>query len=88
VGGPFRRSEHDLTTTTSQIDPSKTQVHVTSGDYDWSATSERCKASADAIPGATYTGLEGMGHFPMSEDPMSFERYLAALLDRIVTGTQ
>jgi hypothetical protein len=23
----------------------------------------------------------------MSEDPVSFERYLAALLDRIVTGT-
>jgi hypothetical protein len=28
-----------------------------------------------------------MGHFPMSEDPVSFERYLAVLLDRIVTGT-
>ena len=69
--------EHDLTTTASQIDTSKTQVHVISGDYDWSATPERCKALADAIPGATYTRMEGMGHFPMSEDPVSFERYLA-----------
>ncbi len=57
-----------------------------SGDYDWSATPERCKALADAIPGATYTQMAGMGHFPMSEDPVAFERYLAALLDRIMAG--
>jgi pimeloyl-ACP methyl ester carboxylesterase len=76
--------EHDLTTTASQIDTSKTQVHVISGDYDWSATPERSKALADAIPGATYTRMEGMGHFPMSESPVEFERYLRVLLDRIV----
>jgi hypothetical protein len=35
----------------------------------------------------TYTRMEGMGRLPMSEDPVSFERYLAALLDRIVTET-
>jgi pimeloyl-ACP methyl ester carboxylesterase len=78
--------EHDLTKTAAEIDTSKTQVHVISGDYDWSATPERARALADAIPGATYTRMEGMGHFPMSEDPKSFERYLAALLDRIVAG--
>jgi pimeloyl-ACP methyl ester carboxylesterase len=78
--------EHDLTKTAAEIDTSRTQVHVISGDYDWSATPERAKALADAIPGATYTRMEGMGHFPMSEDPKSFERYLAALLDRIVAG--
>ncbi len=78
--------EHDLTTTASEIDTSKTQVHVISGDYDWSATPERCKALADAIPGATYTQMAGMGHFPMSEDPVAFERYLTALLDRIMAG--
>ena len=78
--------EHDLTKTAAEIDTSKTQVHVISGDYDWSATPERAKALADAIPGATYTRMEGMGHFPMSEDPKSFERYLGALLDRIMAG--
>lgn len=78
--------EHDLTKTAAEIDTSRTQVHVISGDYDWSATPERAKALADAIPGATYTRMDGMGHFPMSEDPKSFERYLAALLDRIMAG--
>lgn len=76
--------EHDLTHTASQIDTKKTQVHVISGDYDWSATPERSKALADAIPGATYTLMEGMGHFPMSEDPVSFRRYLTTLLDEIM----
>jgi pimeloyl-ACP methyl ester carboxylesterase len=79
--------EHDLTKTASEIDTSKTQVHVIGGDYDWSATPERCKALADAIPGATYTRMDGMGHFPMSENPETFERYLASLLDRIMAGT-
>ena len=76
--------EHDLTHTAAQIDTSKTQVHVISGDYDWSATPERAKALADAIPGATYTLMEGMGHFPMSEDPESFKKYLTVLLDDIL----
>lgn len=52
--------EHDLTKTASQIDTARTQVHVISGDYDWSATPERSKALADAIPGATYTLMEGI----------------------------
>jgi pimeloyl-ACP methyl ester carboxylesterase len=85
--GDYYLGEHDLTTTASQIDTSKTQVHVMSADYDWSATPERCKALADAIPGATYTRMEGMGHFPMSENPALFERYLTVLLERIMTGT-
>lgn len=76
--------EHDLTATASDIDTSRTQVHVIGGDYDWSATPERCKALADAIPGATYTRMEGVGHFPMSEDPATFERYITVLLDRIM----
>jgi len=76
--------EHDLTHTASQIDTKKTPVHVISGDYDWSATPERAKALADAIPGATYTLMKGMGHFPMSEDPDSFKKYLTVLLDDIL----
>lgn len=41
----------------------------------------------DAIPGAPYTRMDGMGHFPMSEDPVTFERYLTVLLYRIMSGT-
>ena len=77
--------EHDLTSTAAKIDTSKTQVHVISGDYDWSATPERSRALADAIPGATYTRMEGLGHFPMSEHPEAFKRYLRQLLATIMS---
>jgi pimeloyl-ACP methyl ester carboxylesterase len=77
--------EHDLTDTAKDIDTSRTAVHVLSGDYDWSATPERCLALAEAIPGATYTRMEGMGHFPMSEDPVGFKKYLVPLLHQIVS---
>lgn len=76
--------EHDLTSTASQIDTSKTQVHVISGEYDWSATPERSRALADAITGATYTMMEGVGHFPMSENPEAFKTYLMPILDTIL----
>jgi pimeloyl-ACP methyl ester carboxylesterase len=76
--------EHDLTHTASKIDTSKTQVHVISGDYDWSATPERSRALADAIKGATYTQMPGMGHFPMSEHPEAFKTYLTKLLAEIM----
>jgi pimeloyl-ACP methyl ester carboxylesterase len=76
--------EHDLTHTASKIDTSKTQVHVISGDYDWSATPERSRALADAIKGATYTRMDGMGHFPMSEHPEAFKKYLSQLLATIM----
>jgi pimeloyl-ACP methyl ester carboxylesterase len=35
------------------------------------------------VPGATYTLMEGMGHFPMSEDPAKFKQYITPVLDDI-----
>ena len=55
-------------------------LYVLSGDYDWSAYPAASKALADAVPGATYTLMEGMGHFPMSEDPAQFKKYLLPVL--------
>ena len=53
-------------------------------DYDSSAMPKRSRALADAIKGATYTQMEGMGHFPMSEHPEAFKKYLARLLATIM----
>jgi pimeloyl-ACP methyl ester carboxylesterase len=75
--------EHDLTDTAADIDTSRTEVHVLAGVYDWSATPERAQALADAIPGATYTRMEGLGHFPMSESPDEFKAYVVPLLRAI-----
>lgn len=80
--------EHDISATAKDIDTTKTQVHVVAGVYDWSATPERAKGLADAIPGATYTRMDGTGHFPMSENPDVFKRHVVPLLRTIVqSGT-
>lgn len=72
--------EHDLRETAHLIDTKKCMLYVLGGDYDWSAYPAACKALADAVPGAQYTLMEGMGHFPMSEDPVQFKRYLLPVL--------
>ncbi|MBO0694157.1 MAG: alpha/beta hydrolase [Acidimicrobiaceae bacterium] len=75
--------EHDLTDDAKDIDTSRTAVYVISGDYDWSADPTVSRALADAIPGATYTPMNGLGHFPMSEDPLKFKGYLLPILEKV-----
>ena len=75
--------EHDLRETAQNIDTSKCMLYVLSGEYDWSAYPEAAKELADKVPGATYTLMEGMGHFPMSEDPAKFKQYITPVLDDI-----
>ena len=41
------------------------------------------QAVAEQIPGAVYQTMEGLGHFPMSEDPEQFLRYLRPVLEKI-----
>jgi len=40
--------------------------------------------TAAAIPGASVTIMERLGHFPMSENPEQFRRYIAPVLGRIL----
>jgi pimeloyl-ACP methyl ester carboxylesterase len=75
--------EHDLRETAKDIDTSKCMLYVLSGEYDWSAYPAASKRLADAVEGATYTLMEGMGHFPMSEDPEKFKQYIMPVLNDI-----
>lgn len=77
-------AEHDLTSEAGKIDTSRTALYVLSGEYDWSAYPDRCKALANAVPGARYLPMEGLGHFPMSEDPERFRQYLVPVLAEVL----
>ncbi|MEM7540653.1 MAG: alpha/beta hydrolase [Pseudomonadota bacterium] len=72
--------EHDVRETAQNIDTNKCMLYVMSGDYDWSAYPEACQALVDKVPGASYTAMKGMGHFPMCEDPAQFKSYLMPVL--------
>jgi len=75
--------DYDLRETASQIDTTKVAVHILTGEYDASGTLEHGQAAQAAIPGATWTAMMGMGHFPMSENPKAFIGYLLPVLDAI-----
>lgn len=59
------------------IDTSRCAVHLLTGTYDYTAPIALSRAAAEPIRGATFEPMEGLGHFPMCEDP---ERFLACLL--------
>ena len=76
-------ADYDLTATAAEIDTNKVGVHILSGEYDYSGTSEKGKAAQEAIAGASWVEMKGVGHFPMSENPAAFVEYLLPVLDQI-----
>jgi len=74
--------EHDLVDTAKDIDTSKTKVFVLNGEYDWSSPPAAGQALVEQIKGASHTVMQGLGHFPMSEDPEGFKRYIAPILEQ------
>ncbi len=77
--------DYDLRTEAAGIDTQKVAVHILSGEYDASGTMELGQAAHAAIPGSTWTGMRGVGHFPMSENPDAFLTYLKPVLDAVKT---
>jgi pimeloyl-ACP methyl ester carboxylesterase len=67
----------------AQIDTARTPVHLLVGAYDLTCTPEDAKRTAAAIPGATCTVMEELGHFPMSEHPAGFRPFFADALARM-----
>ncbi len=75
--------DYDLRSVAGQIDTERVGVHILSGEYDYSGTSELGRAAHTAISGSTWTEMKGVGHFPMSENPDAFVEYLLPVLERI-----
>lgn len=79
----FYITDHDLRGEAAKVDTTQCAVHLLSGEYDYSATPALGRAAHDAIPGSTWALMEGIGHFPMSENPERFIAALLPVLDRI-----
>jgi pimeloyl-ACP methyl ester carboxylesterase len=65
------------------IDTNICPLYLLTGEYDYSCTPDDTRALAKNIEGAKATIMEGMGHFPMSEDPKGFLSYLRPVLAEI-----
>jgi pimeloyl-ACP methyl ester carboxylesterase len=68
------------------IDTKACPTYMLTGEYDYSCTPEASRATAKKIPGAVFTEMEGLGHFPMSEDPKAFIPYLLKGIEHIQKG--
>ena len=79
----FYRVDGDLRDVVARIDTAKCPLYLLTGEYDFSCTPEDTKRTAARIPGAEVTIMEQLGHFPMSENPAQFRRYILPVLDRI-----
>lgn len=83
----FYRVDSDFRDRISGIDASRCPVHLLTGEYDFSCTPEDTQRTARKIEGARATIMEQLGHFPMSENPAQFRRYILPVLDEIRRAT-
>lgn len=68
------------------IDTARTPVHLIVGAYDLTCTPEDARRTAEAIPGASLTVMDELGHFPMSEHPEGFRPFFINALSRMPAG--
>ena len=80
----FYSREWDARDRVGGIDTARCPVHILAGEYDYSCTPELARATAERIPGARFTEMAGLGHFPMAEDPQVFLGYLRPVLADLV----
>ncbi len=78
--------DHDVRNTAATIDTTRCSVDILNGEYDWSDTPELGAELAAMIPGARYKTMQGLGHFPMSENPAAFLKEIKPVLARIANG--
>jgi pimeloyl-ACP methyl ester carboxylesterase len=81
----FYKVDGDIRDKIDEIDGRTTPLYLLTGEYDYSCTSEGTLDVAKRT-GAEATIMKGLGHFPMSEDPPKFIRYLLPVLEKIRGG--
>jgi pimeloyl-ACP methyl ester carboxylesterase len=82
----FYRVDGDLRDRVGRIDTSLCPLYLLTGEYDFSCSPEDTLRTARSIPGAEVTVMKALGHFPMSENPAHFRRYILPVLEKIRTS--
>ena len=78
----FYSIEHDFRKKCEAI-PGDVPIWFLTGTYDYVCTPEKTKKTSEKIKNAKCVVMEGMGHFPMCEDPDNFKSYLLPVLEEI-----
>ena len=67
----YYTSDGDVRARVAEIDTRACPLYLLTGEYDYSCTPADTRDLAARIQGAQVTIMQGLGHFPMSEDPDS-----------------
>lgn len=79
----FYSVDGDVADGLREIDAAECPVFMLTGEYDHSCTPQASRDTAALIDGADLTIMDGMGHFPMSENPAEFKKHLMPVLRKI-----
>jgi pimeloyl-ACP methyl ester carboxylesterase len=79
----FYKIDGDIRAHVAEIDTKRCPLFLLSGEYDYSCTPEEMLAVAKSIAGSEATIMKGLGHFPMTENPEAFLKYLLPVLAKI-----
>ena len=79
----FIRAESIFLDYLARIDTKVCPVYLLTGEYDYSCTPEHTRDTGARIPGSEVTIMKDMGHFPMSENPRGFRKYILPVLEKI-----
>ncbi len=64
-------------------DTDECPLYLLTGEYDLSASPEMTAELATAVGATHFEVMKGLGHFPMSENPEQFRKYLLPVLEKI-----
>ena len=84
----FYTADGDIRERVADIDTRRCPLWLLTGEYDYSCTPQDTEFLAGRIAGAKWQIMEGMGHFPMSEDPDRFLAYLRPVLAEAAAARQ
>jgi pimeloyl-ACP methyl ester carboxylesterase len=79
----FYRADGDFRDRVGAIDTRTCPLYLLTGEYDFSCTPADTERTAAKIKGARVTVMKEIGHFPMSENPAQFRRYLLPVLEEV-----
>jgi pimeloyl-ACP methyl ester carboxylesterase len=80
----FYSVDHDFRGRSEKLS-GKTPIYYMTGVYDFACTPEMTEEAAKNTKNSECIIMEEIGHFPMSENPDVFNRYLLPVLDKILT---
>jgi len=79
----FYKFDGDIRDRVGRIDTRRCPLFLLTGEYDYSCAPDDTRAVVERVPGAQFTLMQGLGHFPMSEHPARFIEFLLPVLEKI-----